>query len=527
MQKLKPASLNWALRHAQLRGDTDIFPVAFEFRAIEHDWDRILTYLTDEDVLKWTARPLRRCLSPKRKLGFRVATQLDPLDFLVFAALVYEIGQDLETHRLPYSTQAEQTVASYRFRPSEEGSMFDPDVGFRSFQDRSAELAQSAGYGYVVSTDIADFYPRLYHHRVEGALSNATNKNNHVLALKNLISQWNQTQSYGIPVGPAPSRLIAEISIDDVDQILAAERIPFVRYVDDYRMFARSEVDGYRKLARLADVLYKNHGLTLQQEKTSIQPAEKFLEAISGTVEGKALEDISSTFARFLSDSGITDPYCEIEYDQLDDQSKKTIDSLNLLELLQQQVACQEIDQPTVRFLLARLGQLDFTDAAAIVVQNVGKLFPVFPDVVKFFGRLRSLDESERHDVGRRLLEDIDQSAISGSAFHRMWLFSLFSEGTEWGNSEKLISLYSGHDDAFSRRKLTLALAKSRQGFWFRSRKDDVFEFGGWMKRAFLAGASCLPVDERRHWYDFLDPRLDELEKSVVAWSRSKPFPDQ
>ena len=263
--------------------------------------------------------------------------------------------------------------------------MFDPDVGFRSFQDRSAELAQSAGYGYVVSSDIADFYPRLYHHRVEGALSNATNKNNHVLALKNLISQWNQTQSYGIPVGPAPSRLIAEISIDDVDQILAAERIPFVRYVDDYRMFARSEVDGYPKLARLADVLYKNHGLTLQQEKTSIQPAEKFLEAISGTVEGKALEDISSTFARFLSDSGITDPYCEIEYDQLDDQSKKTIDSLNLLELLQQQVACQEIDQPTVRFLLARLGQLDFTDAAAIVVQNVGKLFPVFPDVVKFF----------------------------------------------------------------------------------------------------------------------------------------------
>ena len=527
MQKLKPASLDWALRHALSRGDTDIFPVAFEFRAIEHDWDRIRQYLTDADVLKWAARPLRRCLSPKRKLGFRVATQLDPLDFLMFAALVYEIGQDLETQRLPYSTQADQTVASNRFHPNEDGSMFDPDVGFRSFHDRSTELAQSGDYGYVVSTDIADFYPRLYHHRVEGALSNATNKNNHVLALKNLISQWNQTQSYGIPVGPAPSRLIAEISIDDVDQILAAEKIPFVRYVDDYRMFAASEVDGYRKLARLADVLYKNHGLTLQQEKTKIQPAEKFLEAISSTPERNALEDISSAFARFLFDSGITDPYCEIEYDQLDDQSKETIDSLNLLELLRQQVACQEIDGPTVRFLLARLGQLDSTDATAIVVQNVDKLFPVFPDVIKFFGRLRGLEESERHDVGGRLLEDIDQSAISGSAFHRMWLFSLFSEGTEWGNSEKLISLYRGHDDAFSRRKLTLALAKSRQGFWFRSRKDDVFEFGGWMKRAFLAGASCLPVDERKHWYDFLYPGLDVLEKSVVAWSRSKPFPDQ
>ena len=527
MLKLKSASLDWALRHALSRGDTDIFPRAFEFLAIEHDWETIREYLSGADVLQWDARTLRRCLSPKRKWGFRVATQLDPLDFLIFAALVYEIGQDIEAQRLPYVDSAEHVVASHRFLPTGDGLLFDENVGYSLFRERSSDLANKAGTTHVVSTDISDFYPRLYHHRVEGALSSATKKNNHVLALTNLLSQWNQTQSYGIPVGPAPSRLIAEISIDDVDKILAAENIPFVRFVDDYRLFAKSDVDGYRKLALLADVLYKNHGLTLQQEKTTIEPVEQFLALNADTPERSALGNATNVFDSVLTEMGIIDPYSVIEYDQLSDLAKGQIDSLNLLSLLNNQMDREEIDQPTVRFLLARLGQLDSVDAAEIVVQNVGKLFPVFPEVIRYFVRLRSLEEGCRHDIGKRLLEHIDQSPIVGSAFHRLWLFSLFSQGTEWGNSEQLGSLYRRYDDTFSRRELTLALSKSSQAFWFRSRKDDVFELGGWTKRAFLAGASCLPVDERKHWYDFLGPRLDKLEKSIVSWSRANPFPGQ
>jgi hypothetical protein len=527
MLKLKPASLDWALRHALSRGDTDIFPYAFEFMAIEHDWGDIRGFLSGVDVLRWHARALRRCLSPKRKWGFRVATQLDPLDFLIFAALVYEIGSDLESQRLPSASESEFMVASNRFCPSTEGSMFDASVGYRAFQERSEELAKTPRVTHVVSTDISDFYPRLYHHRVEGALSSATNKNNHVLGLRNLISQWNQTQSYGIPVGPAPSRLIAEITIDDVDKILVAESTIFARYVDDYRLFCTSDVDAYRKLALLADVLYKNHGLTLQQEKTAIDPVEKFLASNSDTPERAALRTSAKVFEKLLAELSITDPYSDIEYDQLNDQSKEYIEELSLPSLLNEQMEREDIDQPTVRFLLARLGQLDTIDAAEMVLNNVDKLFPVFPDVIRYFARLRSLEEEHRHDIGRRLLEHTEQSSVAASAFHRMWLFSLFSQGIEWGNSDQLVSLYGRYEDAFSRRKLTLALSKSDQSFWFRSRKDDVFELGGWMKRAFLAGASCLPVDERKHWYDFLSPRLDELEKSVVAWARAKPFPGQ
>ena len=177
MLRLKPESLDWALRHAITQGDTDVLPHAFEFQAVEHDWDNIKRLLCGKDILSWQCRPTRQCLSPKQRLGFRIATQLDPLDFLIFGALVREIGQELEASRLPVN---DQNVFSHRFNPKDEGSLFDSNMGYHSFQARSRALAASDQFSHVVLADIADFFPRLYHHRVEGALSSATKKNNHV-----------------------------------------------------------------------------------------------------------------------------------------------------------------------------------------------------------------------------------------------------------------------------------------------------------------------------------------------------------
>ena len=38
---IKPESLAWALTHVRRHGDTDIFPVPFEYEAIAHDWNAI------------------------------------------------------------------------------------------------------------------------------------------------------------------------------------------------------------------------------------------------------------------------------------------------------------------------------------------------------------------------------------------------------------------------------------------------------------------------------------------------------
>jgi hypothetical protein len=95
MLKLRETSLDWALKHALNLGDTDVFPLPFEYQALESDWSETREYLRGIDLLQWEVRPLRTLLAPKGKFGFRIITQVDPLDFLLYAAAIKEIGPDL------------------------------------------------------------------------------------------------------------------------------------------------------------------------------------------------------------------------------------------------------------------------------------------------------------------------------------------------------------------------------------------------------------------------------------------------
>ncbi len=169
---IKPESLDWALKHIENYGDTDIFPLPFEFEAIRLSWDsKIRNYLSEQDILQYRTRPYRRCLSPKHRFGFRISTQLDPFDMLIYTALVYDIGYDIESYRVPVSNQI---VHSYRFNPDTDGRFFDTDVGYDSFIQQSKYFAFSGKFQKVVIADIADFFPRIYHHPLGNALDVCT-----------------------------------------------------------------------------------------------------------------------------------------------------------------------------------------------------------------------------------------------------------------------------------------------------------------------------------------------------------------
>lgn len=58
MLKLNEKSVDLALAHIEKFGDTNIFPVPFEFRAIRHSWDSLIKpYLIQQDMLNWVVRP--------------------------------------------------------------------------------------------------------------------------------------------------------------------------------------------------------------------------------------------------------------------------------------------------------------------------------------------------------------------------------------------------------------------------------------------------------------------------------------
>ena len=303
MLNLQVNSLKWALSQALNYGDTDVFPTPFEFAAIEFDWQNIVSLLSSQDILEWPVRPHRSLLSPKAKYGFRFITQLDPLDYLIFSATVKEIASDIEARRIPNSRNR---VFSYRYEHNDEGRLFSQDVGYSTFLDACwNKIKHEPGVSYVATADIADFYSRIYHHRLENALQTATSRASHIKAIMRLLAGWNGTETFGIPVGNAPSRLLAELTISDVDEALLAKGINFIRFNDDYRIFANSFSEAYQHIAFLAEILSTNHGLYLQPQKTTINPVDEFCNRFLVTTDDKVLDSLFAQFDQLVAELGL------------------------------------------------------------------------------------------------------------------------------------------------------------------------------------------------------------------------------
>lgn len=532
---LKPKSLDWTLKHVEKFGDTDIFPLPFEYLAIRECWEDppqdptkqqvqkgLRSWLAVQDMLNWTGRTHRRCLSPKHHFGFRVSTQLDPLDLLLFTSLVLEVGDDLEATRIPKSRNI---VHSYRFAPAPDGTMYDPDYGYESFHQQSLVEARENDTRLVVVADIADFYPRVYSHPLENALASATQSSDHVTCMRKLLKAWNYGVSYGIPVGPAASRLLAEVAIADVDAALMSERYRFVRFVDDYRIFVNSVRDGYEALAFLANTLFENHGLTLQQHKTYIQSADVFIAQEEPSDHDRERKSLTSRFEDILGDLGVNSWYAPIEYNDLTPEDQAQIDALNLRGLLDEQTSSEDaLDVRIVRFVLRRLGQLGDADAAHDVINNMGRLYPVFKDAIEYLRSIRGMSPADRAELGRELLALIDDDVVGHLEYHRAWIINTFASDRTWDNDDHFVGLFERYHDEFTRRETILALGRSGKSEWFKSRKRSFGSYAGWVKRAFLAAASSMPGDEASFWYGSIRPQLDALDCAVMKWAKKNPF---
>jgi hypothetical protein len=233
-------------------GDTDVFPFPTENHILHDKRAEVVELLLEihNDLPRALAAyppAAEGSLSLVSYEGLRWVTQLDPVWNAYFLGLVLSIGEEIEQARL---AQSKQVVFSYRFAPDLTRSSLFSDDAWGAFARRSAELAESNTH--VAVCDIADFYSRIYHHRIKNALQLAAPGSGVPGQIDELLSQFSGGTSYGLPVGGPAARLLAEIALARVDALLEAKGIPFTRYADDYRLFAKSHNDAYRALLFLA-----------------------------------------------------------------------------------------------------------------------------------------------------------------------------------------------------------------------------------------------------------------------------------
>lgn len=237
------SSFALAIKNFVKYGDTDIFPFPYETRMFEDIFNDVLnsavdTYNNFSERLNGCPPINISTCSTVGYTGYRWATQIDPYWNVIFLGLVLHLGERIELSRVGHDM-----VYSYRFKPNfESGSLFDLDTNWRKFQSDSLTLAQQdESINYIVTCDIADFYTRIYHHRLENALDRLDSNKQISSKIKKLIQTFSGTNSYGLPVGGPASRILAELALDSLDHILQIHGVKFKRYVDDFVVFCETK----------------------------------------------------------------------------------------------------------------------------------------------------------------------------------------------------------------------------------------------------------------------------------------------
>jgi len=273
--KIDRQHIEWAIAHIRRNGETDILPDSFEVEHIVNEQHLIAEELSGIDITDYQPLPPVKVSTPKVSLGFRMTSQPDIVDNILFTAMVRSIATQVERARIPRSRKI---ACSYRIKPTADGNFFHQSYGYKDFVQKSLELAGHGSCSHVLKIDISDFYNQISHHRIENNLEAATIHR----SLAEVVEQWlfafaSSHHSQGIPVGPSSSIVLAEAALIDVDNHMLSNGVKYVRYVDDFHIFCKSQRDCVEKLQLFTDYLHSAHRLSLNTSKSSISTADDFL----------------------------------------------------------------------------------------------------------------------------------------------------------------------------------------------------------------------------------------------------------
>ncbi len=278
MLNLSEAELDRALAAIRGHGYGDFFPEPPELSLMVANWVDIRAELARVDLDLYGGHDVAFSFAPKSRLNVRRVALLHPYDLVFYTALVLALRNGITAARLHLD---ENRVFSYRADAAAPDMLYVDPPGYRDFTDAITSRVIGEPNSYVGITDIADFYPRIYQHRLVNALQAACGGalQAHIRVLEKMLSRFSENVSYGIPIGPPASRPLAEAVLIDVDSTLLSFDVDFVRFTDDYVIFGETPEDAEYGIRVLGETLFMNHGLTLQTAKTRISKARSMSSA--------------------------------------------------------------------------------------------------------------------------------------------------------------------------------------------------------------------------------------------------------
>lgn len=506
MDHLQHESIDWAITHIRRYGDTDIFPVPFEYEAIRHSWSNLKAAIAAFDIAEYEGRPFQRMLVPKQGGSFRVAIQLDPVDNIVYTALAYEASGYVESFRVPIERKV---ACSYRVEVGPKGELYRKNNGWDDFHSKSLELAQSGEFKLIVTADIADFFNQIGHHRVRNALELAGVDKDRAKNIENLLMNFTRGQSQGIPIGPSASVIFSEACLSDVDNFLLRKGYVHTRYVDDFRVFCKTQQEAHRALHDLTEYLYTAHRLSLQSNKTKFFKVTDFIsqelidpEEIENKTKEEKLEAIKDFFNQY-------EDHAE---DDVPDIGEIIRD--NLVELFEACLFSRPMHLGTVKYLLRRATALRTSVLIELVLDNIDKLVPVIREAAQYVVATTSARNAAK--IGRRFHDGCRSTDYGFLPIVRTWLIHVLQEMKGSTLKDDITRVCEEYRESLGLRPYALLARKHSYMDWVREQKETWLNNAPWDRRAVIWAAKALSTDEMNYWLRRVQNAGDILDKAIA-----------
>lgn len=520
-------SINNIIAH----GDTDIFPFPVENLLFNDSTQEILNLLENvhsnfKDYINQYPVLHVRTLQAVGYYGFRYGTQIDPLWNAYLLALVISIADDIEKARISIN---EKKVFSYRYKYDQKNKyLFDREYNWSKFNQRAVELAEKKSI--VLKCDISNFYPSIYHHRIENALRLATKNQEYVNRILSLLTKISKGVSYGLPVGGPAARILSELLLDRVDRLLLTKGIEFCRYADDYIIFTDSVQEAYGNLIYLSEKLAENEGLAIQKSKTQIMTSKEFLSLSEfGSTNDSKDENIQAD--NFLKLRLFYDPYSPTaneDYDEL----KNELEKFDIVGMLGKEITKSRINQALTRRLINSVKYLSFAQKKAAIFslfgqqdeskRNLDVLYPVFPSVMLLCRAIiNDLDHEAKDLVFKDIRELIrSQSYITKVPINLMYAVRILAHDNSVEADLVLRSVFErDQNNPVLKSEIILAMAQHNSHYWI---SDQLKSFSSaslsrWEKRSLIISSYILG-DEGKHWRNKIKKELPEIDKLLMDW---------
>lgn len=239
-----------------------------------------------EQLLSGKYKPNRgfKFYMPKSNDTFRTQTQLVAEDAIVFQAIANELAKRSYSRLNAYASQVfgsmlsdtAQLGVSLLNEKNPDFSFFaDWKPLFKSFKNAVIKAIKSEDSIYKLETDITGFFDSIPHYNLFQVLRNEFEiEEELIVILSDCLNMWSgtrdgKTNGVGIPQGPAPSFLLANMFLYVLDQNLISEGVAYYRYMDDIKIYGyeRKKMQGY---LHYIDKYTKSRGLSINSKKTKI-----------------------------------------------------------------------------------------------------------------------------------------------------------------------------------------------------------------------------------------------------------------